>query len=101
MNKKIEKKVAGTHDIATIMRDEFGVLVKDGEVAVRQVFQAIKIALEENDSVHIKGYLKINKNKIAKRVGRNPKTGESLEISEHYTLSYKSGLLFKSSLKND
>lgn len=96
-----KKKVVGSRHIATIMRDEFGVLIKDGETAIRQVFKAIEIALKDNDSVHIKGYLKINKNRIAARIGRNPRTGEKVEIPEHFTLSYKSGLNLKSILEEE
>ena len=95
MNNNSETKVAGIHDVAVIMRDEFGILVKDGEKSIRQVLQAIGIALKDNDSVHIKGYLRIKKNFIPKKMGRNPKTGESMEIAEHSNLSCKAGSILK------
>lgn len=96
-----EKNFAGTHDLATIMRENQGILVGDAEKYIKAVFMAITNALEneEYDGVHIKGYVKITKKHVSARQGKNPKTGEIIDIEPHNTLSFKMGSNLKAAIR--
>lgn len=95
-----ETGIAGIHDIALIMRDEFGAVVKESEQNIRNILKAVSIALKNNDSVHFKGFLKINKKIKPPRKGRNPKTGEEIMIDGYIGLSYKTGSNLKEFLNS-
>lgn len=69
---------------------------KDAEKAVNAVFANIQKALSEDDKVQIIGFGTFEVKTHAARKGRNPQTGETIEIPEGKTPTFKAGKLLKS-----
>lgn len=64
---------------------------KEAETAVNTVLQTIVNALAEGRRVEIRGFGSFSLNKRAARVGRNPRTGESVQVEEKYVPKFKAG----------
>ena len=56
---------------------------------VNDVFKHITIALARKDSVKLHGFGTFAMTKRAARVGRNPKTGDRIEIPERISLTFR------------
>jgi nucleoid DNA-binding protein len=54
---------------------------KEAQEAVERVFETIKKALKKNDSVQIVGFGSFKVSKRDARKGRNPQTGEEIQIA--------------------
>ena len=59
--------------------------------AVDAVFDAITEALRKGDDVRIVGFGTFSAAKRAAREGRNPRTGESVEVEEKWIPFFKTG----------
>jgi len=64
---------------------------KNAEKAVAAVFETIKSALIEGDKVQILGFGTFENRKREPRKGRNPRTGEEIEIKASILPSFKAG----------
>lgn len=64
---------------------------KEAETAVNTVLQTIVNALAEGRRVEIRGFGSFSLNKRAARMGRNPRTGESVAVEEKYVPKFKVG----------
>lgn len=64
---------------------------KSVEKAVAATFEAIKDALVEGDKVQILGFGTFENRTRAARKGRNPRTGEEIEIKSSKLPSFKAG----------
>ena len=64
---------------------------KNAEKAVAAVFETIKNALIEGDKVQILGFGTFENRKREPRKGRNPRTGEVIEIKASVLPSFKAG----------
>lgn len=64
---------------------------KSAERAVAATFDAIKLALIEGDKVQILGFGTFENRTRAPRKGRNPRTGEEIEIKASKLPSFKAG----------
>ena len=71
---------------------------KDSEIAVSAVIEAITDALCEGDKVQLVGFGSFEVKKREARVGRNPKTKESIEIPATKVPVFKAGKLLKDSV---
>lgn len=68
---------------------------KTAEKAVAATFETIKQALIEGDKVQILGFGTFEVRARAPRKGRNPRTGEEIEIKSSKLPSFKSGKSLK------
>ncbi|MBR0260523.1 MAG: HU family DNA-binding protein [Selenomonadaceae bacterium] len=68
---------------------------KTAERAVTATFEAIKAALIEGDKVQVLGFGTFEVRERAARKGRNPRTGEEIEIKSSKLPSFKSGKSLK------
>lgn len=68
------------------------------EQAVNTVFDDIVGALRQGDKVNISGFGTFSVSTRKARTGRNPKTGESIEISASRAAKFKAGKTLKDSL---
>ena len=66
--------------------------------AVDAVFDSIANALKEGGSVNILGFGTFSVRERAARTGRNPRTGESIEIGASKTAGFKAGKALKDAL---
>jgi DNA-binding protein HU-beta len=69
------------------------------ERAVNLVFEDIVKALRNGDKVNISGFGTFAVSEREARTGRNPKTGESIEIPASKSAKFKAGKSLKDELK--
>ena len=74
-----------------------GVTKKCAEAALDAVLGAIKEAVV-TDKVQLVGFGTFEMKTRAARTGRNPQTGEAMEIAASQTLSFKPSSVFKSAV---
>ncbi len=68
------------------------------ERAVNTLFEDMVEALKQGDKVNISGFGTFSVSARKARVGRNPKTGESIEIAASRAAKFKPGKTLKDSL---
>ena len=68
-----------------------------GEV-IDEVLAAITQAVVSGDTVQLVGFGSFGKGERAARAGRNPKTGEALQIAAATTVKFTAGKAFKDSV---
>ena len=68
---------------------------KDADAAVTAVIDAITESLKKGDKVQLVGFGSFEVKKRAARVGRNPKTKESIEIPASVVPVFKAGKALK------
>ena len=68
---------------------------KDAEAAVKAVTDAITEALADGDKVALVGFGTFDVKTRAARTGKNPRTGEKIEIAEAKVPSFKAGSALK------
>lgn len=68
------------------------------ERAVNMLFDDIVAALKQGDKVNISGFGTFSVSTRKARTGRNPKTGESIEISASRAAKFKAGKTLKDSI---
>ncbi|WP_134698957.1 HU family DNA-binding protein [Ammoniphilus sp. YIM 78166] len=71
---------------------------KDATKAVEAVFDAIENALKNGDKVQLIGFGNFEVRERAARKGRNPQTGEEIEISASKIPAFKPGKSLKDSV---
>lgn len=72
---------------------------KDAEAAVKAVTDAITEALADGDKVALVGFGTFDVKTRAARTGKNPRTGEKIEIAEAKVPSFKAGSALKDAVK--
>lgn len=73
---------------------------KDATQAVEAVFETIKEALRAGDKVQLIGFGNFEVRKRAPRKGRNPQTGEEIQIAESKVPVFKPGKALKEEVNN-
>ena len=68
---------------------------KDAEAVITATFDAITAALQEGEKVQLVGFGSFEVKARAARVGRNPKTKESIEIPASVVPVFKAGKALK------
>ena len=66
-------------------------VAKDAEIAVKEILEAIGSALARGDRVEIRGFGSFGLNYRPPRTGRNPKSGELVNVSGRYVPHFKAG----------
>ena len=72
---------------------------KDADEAVKAVFDAITEALAEGEKVALVGFGTFEVKTRAARTGKNPRTGEVIDIAETKIPSFKAGSALKGAVK--
>lgn len=67
-------------DLVNVVANETGLAKKDVDAVVDATLKAITAALKEGDKVQLLGFGTFEVKEVAARVGRNPQTGETIEI---------------------
>ena len=68
-------------DLINVVAEEAKVSKKDTEAVIAATFNAIAEALKSGDKVQLIGFGTFEVKDVASREGRNPKTGETIEIA--------------------
>jgi len=69
------------------------------ERAVSTMFEEVTEALKRGDKVNISGFGTFSVSDRKARTGRNPKTGETIQIAASRAAKFKAGKTLKDSLK--
>jgi DNA-binding protein HU-beta len=85
-------------DLIEGLSNKLGLVKIDAERVVDGVLDAITEALKQGDRVNISGFGTFAVSMRDARAGRNPKTGESIEISASRSAKFKPGKQLKESL---
>ncbi|MBL0284153.1 MAG: integration host factor subunit beta [Zoogloea sp.] len=66
-------------------------VAKDAEFAVKMILDAMTDALSRGDRIEIRGFGSFALNYRPPRVGRNPKSGDKVQVPEKYVPHFKAG----------
>ena len=78
-------------DIVNEVVNRTGVTKTKAETAVETVFGAMKTALEKSDRIELRGFGVFNVKPRKTGVGRNPRTGEEVNIPPGKAIRFKPG----------
>jgi len=74
------------------LANRFAQLVhKDAELSVKSIIDAMSLALAKKHRIEIRGFGSFSLNYRPPRVGRNPKSGMSVNVPEKYVPHFKPG----------
>jgi integration host factor subunit alpha len=71
---------------------------RDSADLVDSVFEGIKVALTQGDKLKISGFGNFVVREKKPRVGRNPRTGQEITITERRVLTFKASQVLKAAL---
>ena len=86
-------------DIVDNLNDEIGLNKREAKELVDMLFNDIKNLLSEGHEVKLSGFGNFQLRDKSPRPGRNPRTGEDVEISARRVVTFKSGQKLKESVK--
>ena len=66
-------------------------VVKDAELAVKAILDAMAQGLATGQRIEIRGFGSFDLNYRPPRVGRNPKSGDKVQVPEKYVPHFKAG----------
>ncbi|MCX7628254.1 MAG: integration host factor subunit beta [Methylophilaceae bacterium] len=66
-------------------------VVKDAELSVKAILDAMAAKLAAGDRIEIRGFGSFSLNYRPPRIGRNPKTGAKVHVPEKYVPHFKAG----------
>lgn len=72
----------------------------DIELAVNLIIQTMSEALANDDRIEVRGFGAFSLHHIKPRIGRNPKTGESVKVPGRRSIHFKPGKELKESVNN-
>ena len=79
-------------DLIARLAERFPQLVaKDADFAVKMILDALSEALVKGDRIEIRGFGSFSLNYRPPPVGRNPKSGEKVDVPEKWVPHFKAG----------
>ena len=85
-------------DIIESVYEKVGFSKKDSAEIVEMVFDTMKETLERGEKIKISGFGNFVIRAKNSRIGRNPQTGEEIEISARRVLTFKPSQVLKNAL---
>lgn len=82
-------------ELIVAVADKAGIDRKTAEKAVAATFDTIKEALADGDKVQVLGFGTFENRARSSRKGRNPRTGEEIDIAASKLPSFKAGKSLK------
>ena len=77
--------------IEVIAREQSHLAYRDVELAVKCMIEQMSRALATGDRIEIRGFGSFSLHYRPPRIGRNPKTGDSVQLSGKYVPHFKPG----------
>ena len=74
---------------------------RDVERIVNTIFEEITNAMARGDRVELRGFGAFSVKKRDARVGRNPRTGDAVEVEEKHVPFFKTGKLLRERLNGE
>jgi integration host factor subunit alpha len=87
-------------DIVSSVYEKVGFSKKEAMRVVETIFDILKEALERGEKVKISGFGNFMVRKKRARRGRNPQTGDDIEISSRKILTFKPSQVLKNELNH-
>ncbi len=78
-------------ELTTVLIEKAGFEASKVAESVDQVFEIMKEALEKGEKIRISGFGNFTVREKRARAGRNPKTGDKVEISARRVVTFKPG----------
>ena len=94
------KKTWTRNDIIESISDNVGLSLSDSSKIIEEIFEFILNELEKGDDVKISSFGTFTVRHKKSRIGRNPKTGVEVPITERNVVSFSSSNVLKSSFKS-
>ena len=89
-------------DLIARLAERFPQLVaKDADFAVKMILDAMSEALAKGDRIEIRGFGSFSLHYRAPRVGRNPKTGQSVSLDGKFVPHFKPGKELRDRVNED
>ena len=85
-------------ELINAVAEKADVSKKDAEAVISATLETITAALKEGDKVQLVGFGAFEVKSRAERIGRNPKTKESIEIPASVVPVFKAGKALKDSV---
>ncbi|BDR74174.1 transcriptional regulator (plasmid) [Clostridium tetani] len=86
-------------ELITSMSEKTELTKKDVELALNAFIETVEETLENGEKVQLTGFGVFEPRQRKARMGRNPKTGEELEIPASVVPAFKVGKAFKERVK--
>lgn len=87
-------------DLINSISNDTGIPKVDVMVTLEAFFKEVKDSLEGGNNVYIRGFGSFITKKRAKKIGRNIKENESVEIPAHYIPAFKPAKVFVERIKH-
>lgn len=87
-------------DLVDSIYERVGFSKKESAKIVEMVFDIIKETLEKGEKIKISGFGNFVVRDKRSRIGRNPQTGEEIEISSRRVLTFKPSQVLRNALKD-
>ncbi len=75
--------------------------IRDVELIVETIFEEMSDALARGDRVELRGFGSFSVKEREARTGRNPRTGESVEVAAKKLPAFKAGKALRDKLNDD
>jgi DNA-binding protein HU-beta len=85
-------------NLAEVIADVTGCTKTSAREAVENIFETIMKDCKRSGEVQIPGFGKFSVRKRAARMGRNPQTGQTMQIKASKSVGFKPAAAFKGSL---
>lgn len=82
-------------DIVAQIYEKIGLSQKEASEILEIVLSTVKGTLKEGETVKIAGFGNFSVRKKGSRKGRNPKSGEEIEITPRKVVTFKPSMVFK------
>ena len=82
-------------ELISAVAEKAGLYKKDTETVINATLDTIAASLQEGDKVQLVGFGSFEVKKRAERIGRNPKTKESIQIPASKVPVFKAGKALK------
>ena len=87
--------------LINLLAAKFSQLVhKDAELSVKAILDVMSNSLKDNKRIEIRGFGSFSLNYRPPRIGRNPKTGEQVNVPEKIVPHFKAGKELRARVDN-
>ena len=93
------KKTWTRNDLIEAISDNVGLSLQDSSILIEEIFEFILKELEKGVNVKISSFGTFSVRHKRSRIGRNPKTGVEVPITERNVVTFTSSNVLKSSFK--
>lgn len=87
-------------DVVSSVAQRAGLTTAQGDAALTALQDVLVEALRAGEAVRIQGLLTVERAERAARTGRNPRTGEALEIPAGHVVRISAGSVLKAAVKS-